>query len=320
MDHKGFAILVAVSTLALGACGGGAGGGGGGTAFIPTPPSSPPPAGGDPNPVAPPMPAGAVGLIGGPFTTFSASADSTGLITGTDQFRISYSPDGNVYTVSGPGVEEGRLINAEIFGGSWLQGSNTWQTITATRSFVSAGNSTVPQTNASVFLDWANAPYSQSDLTYTSFGSWSGASAGGSFVYGSAAPVSAIPATGTATYSGTVRGYTSGDGPLWGNIGLQFDFAGGSLAGSITAAVSDPTGWDALSIGTYAFSGTIASGTGSFAGAFSVPGSTAASSLDGKFTGLDASELMGSFLAPYLSPNTNQWGTMNGVFAGKKGP
>jgi hypothetical protein len=314
--RAGMRELVICSVAAtLSACGGG---GGGGVASIPTPPTTPPPVPNpNPNPVPPPMPSGAIGLTGGPFKTFSASANLT---TGVDEFHISYSSAGNIYTVSGPGVDEGRLIDTHVGSGSWMTGSTTWQTISNTSSYVTAGNSNVPQATPVVSLDWANAPYSESNLTYTSFGSWSAANAGGSFVYGTLAPVSAIPATGTATFNGDVRGYTSRDGALWGNISLQFDFAQGNLAGSLAAAVTDPSGWNVLPIAPHAFSGTVTSGAGTFSGAFNVPGSSAASSLTGTFTGPDASELMGSFLSPYLSPNDNEWGTMNGVFTGKKAP
>ena len=319
--RAGMRELVICSVAAtLSACGGG--GGGGGVASIPTPPTSPPPAPNpnpnpNPNPVPPPLPSGAVGLTGGPFKTFSASANLT---TGVDQFHISYSPQGDVYTVSGPGVDEGRLIDTHIGSGSWMTGSTTWQTISNTSSYVTAGSSNVPQPTAIVTLDWANAPYSSSDLKYTSFGNWSGANAGGNFVYGTLAPISAIPVMGSATFNGDVRGYTSRDGALWGTINLQFDFAQGNLAGSLAVGVTDPSGWNALPIAPHPFSGTVTSATGTFSGAFNVPGSSAESSLTGTFTGPDASELMGSFLGPYVSPNDNEWGTMNGVFRGKKAP
>lgn len=79
--------------------------------------------------------------------------------------------------------------------------------------------------------------------------------------------------------------------------------------------------WDAISLGTYNFRDTVYStGSRSFSGAFAVPGSDGASSFSGNFAGPGAAELMDGWKAPFRNPVTNNWGTMGGVFAGKKGP
>ena len=303
-------------TLALCACGGGDSGS---VAYIPPPPPPPAP---DPNPSPPPFPEGAIGLTGGPFSTYSASFDGSGnLIAAADAFHISYSADDNVYTVSGPGLEQGHLVDTTIGSGSWMTGSSTWQSISYTSSNVTQGDATTEQVGF-VALDWANAPYSESTLAYTSFGSWAGADGkGGYFVYGVPTATGDVPVTGTADYSGEIRGLTSGDGELWGSIGLEFDFGGGTLSGSMAPMVSDVTGWDGVGLGTYTFHDTVYSRDGtSFSGAFMVPGSDADSSFQGNFNGPGGVEVMGNFSAPYQSPNTQQWGTMTGVFGARQKP
>lgn len=306
-------------TLALCACGGDDTGG---VAYIPPPPPPPAPAP-DPNPSPPPMPADAIGLTGGPFSTYTVATDGTGNVTaGVNDFQISYSADDNVYTVSGPGLEQGHLIGTTIGSGSWMTGGTTWSTISYTSSFVSRGDTEVPQENGLVSLDWANAPYSESDLRYTSFGSWAGAdNRGGSFVYGVPTAVGDVPVTGTADYSGDIRGMTSGDGNFWGSIGLEFDFGSGTLSGSMSPVISYADGWDSIGLGTYTFHDTVYSRGGtSFSGAFAVPGSDADSSFQGNFNGPGGVEVMGNFSAPYQSPNTQQWGTMTGVFGARQKP
>jgi len=301
-------------TLTLCACGGG------GTQFVyPSLPPPPPPVE-DPGPPA--LPDAAIGLVGGPFTTYSASFNSSGDVTSAkDAVHISYSADDDIYTFSAPGVEEGHLIGTTIGSGSYSS-SSKWDQIYYTTSFVSQGDSAVPQENAYVALDWGTAPYSASDLTYTSFGSWNGADGNsGSFVYGIPSTVGDIPVSGTADYSGQIRGTAADDGSVYGSIGLEFDFAAGTLSGTMEPYVSIYDGWDTASLGTYTFRDTVYSvGGTSFSGAFSVPGSDAPSSFQGNFNGPGAVELMGNFSAPYLSPNTGNWATMTGVFGGKKTP
>lgn len=303
-------------TLALCACGGGDGG----VAYIPPPPAPPPPV--DPNAGEPPMPADAIGLTGGPFATYTAWVDRNGnLNTGADDFHISYSAADNVYTVSGPGLNQGHLVQTSISEGSWMTGSSKWLTIRNTNSYVTEGDSTTEQAG-SVTLDWANAPYSESNLTYTSFGSWGAAdNIGGYFVYGTPTLAGDVPVTGTADYTGEVRGTTSLDGALSGSIDLQFDFAAGTLAGSMQPMVADWTDWGALPLGTYTMRDTVySSGGTTFSGAWTVPGSNADSSFRGNFNGPGAVEAMGNWSAPYQSPNSGQWGTMIGVFGATKKP
>lgn len=305
-------------TLALCACGGG--GESGGLAYIPPPPPAPAP---DPNPSPPPFPEGAIGLTGGPFSTYSASSDGSGnLIAAADDFHISYSPDDNVYTVSGPGLQPGHLVDTTIGSGSYMDGSATWQSIDYTTSSVTQGDATTEQPNAFVLLDWANAPYSESNLVYTSLGAWGGEDGkGGYFVYGVPTVAGDVPVTGTADYSGEIRGLTSGDGALFGTIGLEFDFGGGTLSGSMEPTVLDATGWSGVGLGTYTFQDTVYSRNGtSFSGAFAVPGSDADSAFHGNFNGPGGIEVMGNFSAPYQSPNTQQWGTMTGVFGARQKP
>ena len=170
-------------------------------------------------------------------------------------------------------------------------------------------------------LDWPSAPFKTSDLTYTSFGYWGGQGTGGMIVYGAPTSPRDMPVSGAATYEGKVLGST-GNFQVFGTIGFNFDFAGGTLSGSMTTNQAGLSG-SSLPLGTYTFRDTVFSpGSSTFSGSFNVPGSSAASSFSGSFTGPGATELMGNWTAPYLTPTlvTQSWGTMSGVFAGKRKP
>ena len=94
--------------VTLAGCGGG---GGGSVASIPPPPTQP---GSVSPPAPPPLPAGPIGLTGGPFTTYSATFDGNVPTVAKDAVQISYSPATNLYTVSAPGLQPGSLVNTRV--------------------------------------------------------------------------------------------------------------------------------------------------------------------------------------------------------------
>lgn len=305
------------AALMLAGCGGG--GGDSKVASIPPPPVSPGVTPSSP----PPLPSGPIGLTGGPFTTYSSSFEGKVATTAKDAVQISYSPATNVYTISAPGLQSGNLVNTTIpiGGGTIAPGGASWQSIGYTYSDVTAGNSSAVQTG-SVRLDWASAPLKTSDLTYTSFGSWGGQGKSGLFVYGIPTSPGDVPVTGMATYDAKVTGFADGAFQVFGTMDLNFDFARGTLSGSMTTNQLGLSG-SSLPLGTYTFRDTLfLPGSTTFSGSFNVPGTTAASSFSGSFTGPRAAELMGNWTAPYLTPTvgTQSWGTISGVFAGKRTP
>jgi hypothetical protein len=138
-----------------------------------------------------------------------------------------------------------------------------------------------------------------------------------------------MPVTGSASYTGEIRGLTNGQptlpgggvGPVldvFGSVSLAFDFGAGTLSGAMMPEIAPE--WDPVSLGTYTFKDTIYStGSQSFSGAFFVPGTEAQSSFTGSFTGPHAAELMANWTAPFLHPLSGGWGTMSGVWVAKQG-
>ena len=119
---------------------------------------------------------------------------------------------------------------------------------------------------------------------------------------------SAVPVSGSATFDGSIYGFTSetwdwqdwghGLGTVDGTIQLKFDFGAGSLAGSMSPRVYVNNQY---ALPTMDFVETVfAKRSTTFSGKFdiSLPGENAFS---GMFTGPQASELIGNFVFPYKS-------------------
>jgi len=280
--------------LALAACGGGSGAGEQLNSAPPPPPApapSPTPA---PAATTTPLPPGPIGLQSErPFATVSAFTDGWGTVsTQTDVLKITYSPEDARYTV----------------------------TVPTSLADVQPGAVTLDSPSSSPF-------------TYTSFGSWYRAlpmgEIKGVFAYGIPTTAAEVPRTGSATYAGAIRGVTNGDsanttagiGPILavsGSVLLSFDFEAATLTGHMSPVIAPVSG--AVSLGTYEFRDTsYSTGNTSFSGAFLVPGSSAASSFFGSFTGPQAAELMANWQAPFRNPTTGGWETMMGVWIARKG-
>jgi hypothetical protein len=139
-------------------------------------------------------------------------------------------------------------------------------------------------------------------------------------------PASAIPRTGTGTYLGSLSGYsseavpyqdTSIPGRITGGIDLTFNFATGSLAGSIQPVLTGRV-VPRYPLPTLTFTNTIYSvGSTTFSGQFAtnVPG---VNSFSGLFAGPTAGELAGNFAFPYLSPRNGAVQQASGAFTATK--
>jgi hypothetical protein len=316
-QHVWSALVCGTAALALGACGGG----GGSISAIstlpatPTPPPTPTPTP-TPAPTPPPIPAGPIGLRSDtPFGTVAAYQTSAGsLIAGPNLVQFSYSSATDRYTITLPGFEAGQLVTTGG-SGSYSAGANTWSHLQSTVNSVTLGSTSAEQP-VKVSLDWPPS----SSYAYTGTGSWFEPNISDRravFAYGIPTAVGDVPLTGSATYAGDVQGLASNTVWVGGSVSLLFDFGAGSLSGVMKPRVA-PT-WDDYSLGDYTFRDTVfAKGSTTFSGAFTVSGSTAPSSFQGSFNGPQAAELVANWTAPYLNPETQQWGTMSGIWIAKK--
>lgn len=318
-------IKIAPLALAMGLTACGAGGGGvnsvnstltpppsAGPISIPTPPTSA---------VLPPA---RIALVSEqPFKTFSLSHSlvpgnvETTAATRSEALDFRYRPANGVYEITLPGFAAGRLQTSGLGG---VHG----QVATSTGNRVTLGESSALQ-DVLVILRVPGSSYSP--FTYTSFGSWeanAGTTAGGvqivtqgGFAYGIPTATGDVPTTGTANYTAEVDGTTASGDPLGGDARLQFDFAAGTLSGSMHPRIFDDFE-SSIDPGQYTFTQTVFSaGNTNFSGSFLVPGlPNATSFFEGAFTGPQAAELMARWQAPYLTAGTQ--GTMFGIWVGKK--
>lgn len=167
-------------------------------------------------------------------------------------------------------------------------------------------------------------PAGELQLSYTSYASWylqtapSGTGAGGIFAFGVPTPASEVPTSGTGSYTARVTGESASGYWITGDAQLMFDFGAGSLSGSMQPKAVDGWGFQ-FELGRYDFSQTLfGRGSTTFSGKFAVPGSTAPSFFEGRFTGPGAAELMARWSAPFKDPYDNSWSTMQGVWLGKR--
>jgi hypothetical protein len=304
--HLGTLMLASAMTLAVTGCGGG---GGANPEVIPPPP----PPGTPPPPPPPPPPSGPIapehiGLVSSaPFTVLAMSGESPANV------QFSYDPSNNTYEISLPGFQTGNLAT---IGYNGTEG----QVATSTTNQVTAGSSSTLQPVA-VMLPVPGNGYSQ--FTYTSFGSWAATGNVGSegiFAYGIPTAAGDVPTTGSANYTADIHASASTipGFEVSGSAQLLFDFAGGTLSGSMHPKIVDAFDGFFVDFGQYDFTQTVYStGSRTFSGRFIVPNlPNADSSFNGNFTGPDAAELMARFQAPYLVDGPV--GTLSGIWIGKK--
>jgi hypothetical protein len=298
MTHKRLLAGCGLVCLALSACGGG---GGGGVASIPPPPVTPP---GTP---PPPVTGASVSIFSNPmvgeFASVGVSAQTTGTGSGSahsfgplsnadaDQVHIRYT-SGGFYEIEIPGKDWERLTIAK---GTTPQDPTTFNLFQP---------ESAPQNGA--FLGTSVSKLQ--GYKYSELGTWSdGAGKHGEIAFGEATLASQIPQTGSATFAGIVRGTSdviasdSFDGtfnaPVEGTVDLNFDFAKGTLAGSMTVALNayGPT----TPIGTFAFTDTVYSaGSPTYSGKFDTA-SAGDNFFLGRFTGPHAEETIGAWALPF---------------------
>jgi hypothetical protein len=220
-----------------------------------------------------------------PFKTLGVSfgdqqAGSTVAPAEFETVDFRYIAAENVYEISVPGFAAGRLQTIAYSPGQ--RGGMAWSEVTAGQS------STVQDMHVSTYTPATP----QRALTYTSFGSWGGykSTAGngepvetvGQFVYGIPTAVNDIPLSGTASYSANIIGAIAEGN--WGATGadgsakFQFDFAAGTLSGSMHPVLHDA--WFTYDLGLYTFKDTVFSrGSQTFSGSFEVPRLPGAASL-----------------------------------------
>jgi len=123
-----------------------------------------------------------------------------------------------------------------------------------------------------------------------------------------------VPLSGTASYQGVVSGLTDAKTfdspsnswlllPAGGTVGLNFDFASGSLSGQMALSVSG--GMNPISVGNFTFAQTVFSrGSTSYSGKFdtSLPGFNF---FNGSFTGPHAEETIGDWAVPFTLDGQN---------------
>lgn len=283
-------LIVTVLLVLVSACGGSGSGG----AITSAPPLAPPPA-----PTPTPIPTQApddksVELLAAPATQELAVA------TRDDSIQIRYDASRNVYELKAGGQDWSAIIDPPGVSGS-----------EANRYFTIAG-----QAGSSYFSILAHnratdpdRHYQYSNLAYWQTEGADGGDFGNVAAFGAATPASGVPLSGTATFEGFAQGQADipndawgavATTPLSGQVRLDFDFAAGSLAGSLNLSSGNCDCTKFVSIGTSAFSNTVfARGSPTFSGSFAtdVAGINA---FDGRFAGPGAEELIGSWSLPFL--------------------
>lgn len=321
LSKKGLVLGASAIALSLTACGGG----GGGSHVNSTPP---PPASPTPSPTPTPTPSASIppphlGLVSSqPFAALGVGVtyppDSS--IPAAQNVQFSYDAATNSYQINLPGFQVGTLANTGYSGGAG-------QVATSSTSQVTAGTSNILQP---VFVTLPLAGSWVSPYTYTSFGWWSGQpgsglSSQGIFAYGIPTASGDVPVTGSASYNAKIWGNVTNGGnnvpydlALGGSVNLLFNFAGGTLTGSMHPEIVDGFNGVFVDFGQYNFTQTVYStGSTSFSGKFIVPSLPGAESFfNGNFTGPNAAELIARFQAPYSL--SGQQGTLWGVWIGKK--
>jgi hypothetical protein len=140
---------------------------------------------------------------------------------------------------------------------------------------------------------------------------------------GIATAAGAVPITGSAAFTGYASGTTSESSSsrlvspaVLGSMTLNFDFARGSLSGSVNP-ILDPE-WNDYPLGTLNFRDTVYStGSTAFSGKFDT-NLAGVNSFSGLFTGPHAEELIGNFAFPYTSPIDGLTYQAGGAFIAKK--
>jgi hypothetical protein len=307
----GTPLMTGMAALALTACGGG--GSSGEVASIPPPPSTVV----TPTPLPSAAPVTSLGQIvasavpdqplaamGGIVRPDSSDRDVASTAE-ADQIKLRYDSAAGQYQIQVPP------------GSSWeglLYNSSTGAFITGT-----------PSSPYIKFPESAATGYKYSALASLFLGpSPSGVFASGD-AFGIPTPSGGVPTTGSASYSGTIAGFTTETASAWGawgaaevegNIHLSFNFGGGTLAGTINPSIR--FGPQSNALDPLNFTNTVfAPGSTTFSGSFATTLS-GTNAFSGQFTGPQAQELIGSFAFPYTSHDDGKVYQATGGFVGKQ--
>ena len=295
-------------TLMLAGCGGG------GTSVAnipppettPTPTPTPPPT---PTPDPTPPPADYEPVVVFPSVTKTTDFSAVGIEANhytedgslnTVGFAVRYDADSGVYVMSVPTAQNGQFY-------SNASSEQYWDGELRNPSFSDG-------VEVSVLKPGTGDPqFTYSSLaSYYTFGSWPGNY--GWFAFGTPTPASAVPVTGSATYSALVQGSPGWAAVLEGTGTFNFDFGAGLLSGHLDFAGSDPA-----MVGTYDFANTVFGvGSTSFSGDLTNPGFSQTGSFSGNFTGPHAEELISTWTAPFHNPLSGQDSMGFGVLVGKR--
>ena len=172
------------------------------------------------------------------------------------------------------------------------------------------------QTEISMYLDDSV----RTKLSWTTYGDWviSGGPGDpttrfGSFVTGYRTPLTAVPKTGTASFTGSVAGQVFvplGIGVsrflLSGDAALQANFGSGAISGSLTNMRADGLPWNSVSL-----QGTITSASNAFSG-------TSATSFAGGGTAILSGAATGTFAGHFFGPSAQELGAVWTLFDGTK--
>ena len=290
--------LLTAAAVALCSCGGG-----GGSAYRPQPAPPPPP-----TPASAPVTIFSEPSIG-EYASVGASVNSPGgsldgysnpdvrfgdvSTKAEDQPLVRYTSEG-YYEVRLPGSSWDRLVHYKGLGEP-TSFNNYFQP------------ASVAQNQAHLIVRRSR----DNGYVHSELAGWSSASSSrfGYVAFGVPTPAGGVPVAGSANYKGMVSGSTDilvldnlfgAFYPLYvdGTVALNFDFARGTLDGSMTLML--PDGMNPVELGTWAFKDTVySSGSTSYSGRFdtNVAGQNF---FLGRFTGPNAQETIGAWAIPFL--------------------
>ena len=295
-------LATSAVALTLAACGGG---GGGGSALVstPTPPT--------PTPTPTPTPAPYFPKV---FPSVTATTDFAAIgyenfnyATSSSQlkgdFAVRYDAAAGAYVIDLPSAPPGRF-SATGEGPFYWTGLLLDQTVaTPSVNIRKPDNAGFVYTTFGDYYQYEWAPI---DIF------------NGVFAFGLATPAGSVPVSGSATYSAEISGRTLDWNYLvHGTAELQFNFAAGTLAGSMSPILNGPMSGGAL--GKYNFVNTIYGvGSTTFSGGLKHETASLTGNFNGLFTGPQAQELMARWIAQYSDPANGQTKEMFGVLVGKK--
>ena len=300
-------LILASAACALTACGGG----GGGSGLVSTPAPIP-------NPTPTPNPTATVTIFSAPTPGEYVSvgvASASSLVTATAKLtNVSSADAGGFYEIQMPGAAWDKLVHYKglsnpTSANNYFQPSSVAQNL----GYLIVSKSRDRGFNYSELASWGT------DLV--------AAAPFGVVGFGIPTPAGAVPISGAATYSGEISGTTDilsvdylygGYFPaaIEGGVTLSFDFAAGTLAGSMSPIVND--GVTKTPLGTLTFAETVfSSGSPTYSGRFD----TSAAGINyflGRFTGPAAQETIGAWAFPFVYPADGQTHQAIGAWIAKR--